>query len=307
MGKEESLTEEPEAADRILGLGIDRRQFMVRAAALGLIPAAFTAFLAACIQQDAEEAPPLATAPDRPFPTPTPFTAAAVSPAPTAPPPPAAASPAATPIAPPLPATASPAATPPAAPPPATPTPFTAAAVSPAPTAPPLPATASPTATSTAPPLPATASPSATPTAPPLPATASPTATPMAAPQTATASPTATPTPVPPSATPTSTPAPLLASERARISHLVWRAGFGASPPELERFRAMGLQKTIDHLVDFETVDDSALERRLDSQELDLEGMSYLQRWWLQRMAYSARPLQEKMTLFWHGILTRLV
>ena len=66
----------------------------------------------------------------------------------------------------------------------------------------------------------------------------------------------------------------------------------------------MGLQKTIDHLVDFETVDDSALERRLDSQELDLEGMSYLQRWWLQRMAYSARPLQEKMTLFWHGILT---
>ena len=66
----------------------------------------------------------------------------------------------------------------------------------------------------------------------------------------------------------------------------------------------MGLHRTIDHLVDFETVDDSALERRLDFQDFDLERLNHLQRWWLQRMAYSARPLQEKMTLFWHGILT---
>ena len=66
----------------------------------------------------------------------------------------------------------------------------------------------------------------------------------------------------------------------------------------------MGLRKTIDHLVDFETVDDSALERRLEGQEFDLERLNHLQRWWLQRMTYSARPLQEKMTLFWHGILT---
>ena len=95
-----------------------------------------------------------------------------------------------------------------------------------------------------------------------------------------------------------------MTSERARISHLVWRAGFGASPLELERFREMGLQKTIDHLVDFETVDDSAVETRLESQGLDLEVMNQLQRWWLQRMAYSSRPLQEKMTLFWHGVLT---
>ena len=66
----------------------------------------------------------------------------------------------------------------------------------------------------------------------------------------------------------------------------------------------MGLQATIDHLVDFDAVDDSALETRLASQEFDLEKLNHLQRWWLQRMAFSARPLQEKMTLFWHGILT---
>ena len=93
--------------------------------------------------------------------------------------------------------------------------------------------------------------------------------------------------------------------EASRISHLLWRAGFGASPGELTGFREMGLEATIDHLVDFEAVDDSALEERLAAQELDLEqSLNQLQRWWLQRMAYTARPLQEKMTLFWHGILT---
>ena len=93
--------------------------------------------------------------------------------------------------------------------------------------------------------------------------------------------------------------------EASRVSHLLWRAGFGASPGELARFREMGLQATIDHLVDFEAVDDSVLEERLAAQELDLEqSLNQLQRWWLQRMAYTARPLQEKMTLFWHGILT---
>ena len=93
--------------------------------------------------------------------------------------------------------------------------------------------------------------------------------------------------------------------EASRVSHLLWRAGFGASPGELARFREMGLQATIDHLVDFDSVDDGALETRLAAQELDLEqSLNQLQRWWLQRMAYTARPLQEKMTLFWHGILT---
>ena len=91
----------------------------------------------------------------------------------------------------------------------------------------------------------------------------------------------------------------------SRISHLLWRAGFGASPAELARFREMGLQATIDHLVDFDAIDDSALEQRIAAQGLELEErFNHLQRWWLQRMAYTARPLQEKMTLFWHGILT---
>ena len=59
--------------------------------------------------------------------------------------------------------------------------------------------------------------------------------------------------------------------EASRVSHLLWRAGFGASPGELAHFRELGLQATIDHLVDFDGVDDTALEERLAAQELDPE------------------------------------
>jgi uncharacterized protein (DUF1800 family) len=148
---------------------------------------------------------------------------------------------------------------------------------------------------------------------PAVPAARQPTATPRATatatatPASAGASPTATATPDPaltPSPTPAPAPRAVLATEATRVSHLLRRASFGASKDELARFRTMGLQGTIDDLVDFDGVDDGELEARLASQETNIERQAHLQLWWLQRMAYSKRPLQEKMTLFWHGILT---
>jgi uncharacterized protein (DUF1800 family) len=115
--------------------------------------------------------------------------------------------------------------------------------------------------------------------------------------------PTATVT-APPVPAPTATPGPVLKTEASRVSHLLRRASFGASKNELARFRSMGLQGTIDHLADFDGVDDGELEERLAGQDTDIERRVDVQSWWLQRMAYSKRPLQEKMTLFWHGILT---
>ena len=56
------MTENPPPDDRVLRLGMDRRRFMLRAAALGLTAAAFPAFLAACAQLDAEDALPLSDA-----------------------------------------------------------------------------------------------------------------------------------------------------------------------------------------------------------------------------------------------------
>ena len=66
----------------------------------------------------------------------------------------------------------------------------------------------------------------------------------------------------------------------------------------------MGLSVTIDELVDFESVDDSALDQRIAGAGLDFELPPELRRWWYLRMAHTKRPLQEKMTLFWHSILT---
>ena len=116
---------------------------------------------------------------------------------------------------------------------------------------------------------------------------------------------TATPTPpatLPPSPTPP--PRLVLTTEAARVSHLLRRAGFGASKDDLARFRGMGLQGTIDYLLGFDVLDDTTLEARLAAQTMDTTKRQDVTHWWLQRMAYSTRPLQEKMTLFWHGILT---
>ena len=88
------------------------------------------------------------------------------------------------------------------------------------------------------------------------------------------------------------------------MGHLLRRAGFGASQQEMDRYRKLGLDGTIEHLLEYEGVDDSALDERLAGMELDVEQLSGLQRWWFLRMVYTQRPLQEKMTLFWHGILT---
>jgi len=60
----------------------------------------------------------------------------------------------------------------------------------------------------------------------------------------------------------------------------------------------------VNYILNYETVDDSALENRLKSRNLDLTKPAQLQQWWLLRMIHTRRPLQEKMVLFWHGILT---
>lgn len=122
-------------------------------------------------------------------------------------------------------------------------------------------------------------------------------------------SPPATQPPIPatvPMPTPVPTPEPVvtLDTERSRIGHLLRRAGFGANEQELSQFTAMGVSATVDYLVDFEKTDDSALETRLSGINLNLDYLVDLQRWWFLRMIYTKRPLQEKMVLFWHGLLT---
>src|SRR5688572_7828065 len=94
-----------------------------------------------------------------------------------------------------------------------------------------------------------------------------------------------------------------LLDERDKVAHLLRRAGFGYSQAQLDHYAALGLNGAVDRLLNFDSVSDVALENRLIDLKLNLYNANDLQRWWLLRMIYTERPLLEKMTLFWHGLL----
>lgn len=93
-------------------------------------------------------------------------------------------------------------------------------------------------------------------------------------------------------------------ASNVQIGHLLRRAGFGASASELDTYRALGYQGAVDRLLNYQQVDDSAMEQRLQKLTFNLNAPQDQQRWWLLRMAWTQRPLLEKMTLFWSGVLT---
>ena len=102
---------------------------------------------------------------------------------------------------------------------------------------------------------------------------------------------------------------------RKRAAHLLRRAGFGGSAAEIEAFSALSREEAASRLVDFEKIDNAALEKRIAAANLTLrygpdargQAIQDMQRWWLMRMAYTARPLEERMTFIWHGLLTSQV
>jgi len=93
-------------------------------------------------------------------------------------------------------------------------------------------------------------------------------------------------------------------STNVQIGHLLRRAGFGGTPQELSSYAALGYNGTVDRLINYQQVSDDALEQRLKSLNLDFTKPLDQQRWWLLRMAWTLRPLLEKMTLFWSGHFT---
>ncbi len=97
-----------------------------------------------------------------------------------------------------------------------------------------------------------------------------------------------------------------------RAAHLLRRAGFGGTTTEIEEFAKLAREEAADRLLNFASVDNSALNARIATANFDLTGygggmLGDMQRWWLTRMAYTSRPLEERMTLIWHGLLTSQV
>lgn len=105
----------------------------------------------------------------------------------------------------------------------------------------------------------------------------------------------------------------------ARAAHLLRRAGWGGTLAEIEAFAALSREEAADRLLNFESVDNSALDGRVAAANFNLStpgrGLdnqrplitTEMQRWWLTRMSYTARPLEERMTYIWHGLLTTQV
>jgi uncharacterized protein (DUF1800 family) len=119
-------------------------------------------------------------------------------------------------------------------------------------------------------------------------------------------------------------------------AHLLRRAGFGGSPADVARLAQGSMRDAVTSLVDFPSTEqlpaapaalpaDSELAARMAAARAGVvagaadpallvlrkklraqlrAAVIALQQWWIDRMIATPAPLQEKMTLFWHGHFT---
>jgi uncharacterized protein (DUF1800 family) len=94
------------------------------------------------------------------------------------------------------------------------------------------------------------------------------------------------------------------------IEHLLRRAGFGAGQDEIDDYTELGLRTAVAQLLEYESVPDDvdALIGKAGYVAVTATGeflprtvINHSRQRWLFRMVHSRRPLQEKMTLFWHN------
>ena len=123
-----------------------------------------------------------------------------------------------------------------------------------------------------------------------------------------------------------------------KAQHLLNRAGFGGTPSQVRAITNMGLSGAVDFIVDYDRGDGATVkpdafdkdimrpptadermrlqqarrsndesvrariqQERMQREQADRRQMAEIQRWWVKRMIETPRPLEEKMTLFWHG------
>jgi uncharacterized protein (DUF1800 family) len=102
-----------------------------------------------------------------------------------------------------------------------------------------------------------------------------------------------------------------MARGRTGIEHLLRRAGFGASPEELQSYEDMSTFDLLDYLLDYEEQPDDVDSKIGNSAYISVvargggfapnTNIEDARQRWLFRMVHSRRPLQEKMALFWHN------
>jgi uncharacterized protein (DUF1800 family) len=124
---------------------------------------------------------------------------------------------------------------------------------------------------------------------------------------------------------------------RRVAAHLLRRAGFGGAPADVDRLAGMSVRSAIDSFITFADTaslparpaltdppipprglyrgmmmgvapDSGTVDARkafqMQNNRIRRQNLIAMQQWWLARMIASPAPLQEKMTLFWHGHFT---
>lgn len=91
-------------------------------------------------------------------------------------------------------------------------------------------------------------------------------------------------------------------TDRDKVAHLLRRFGFGASESELDYYSKGGLSGAINLLLDYDKVEDvftfDPMEWANQQRVVNLRVMQGL---YAARLICTLRPLEEKMTLFWHN------
>jgi uncharacterized protein (DUF1800 family) len=96
-----------------------------------------------------------------------------------------------------------------------------------------------------------------------------------------------------------------------QFEHLLRRAGFGARSDELDAYRRQSFRGAVELLLNYETIDDDVDTHLLQPGYVQITFgrnpfsprtvITDARQRWLFRMVHTNRPLQEKMTLFWHN------
>lgn len=91
-----------------------------------------------------------------------------------------------------------------------------------------------------------------------------------------------------------------LRTERDRVAHLLRRFGLGASEAEMDYYGKDGLKGAIDRLLDYASVPEQDLDVDAFASKKGALKPQSVRAWWMHKLLTTQRPLEEKMTLFWH-------
>ncbi len=91
----------------------------------------------------------------------------------------------------------------------------------------------------------------------------------------------------------------------AVIAHLLRRAGFGATRDQIDQHVAMGYEATVEELLNPRPgqPEDQDLMDRYFIASVEARSVGHADPQWAWRLATSEKPLEEKIALFWHGLL----